>query len=59
MGRLKRIVPPTSALLKTLMRTSRIWKIAHLKKYKTATEKMIQSLKLVRTAPIMLGAKPK
>jgi quinol monooxygenase YgiN len=29
----------------------------HFKKYKTATEKMVKSLKLVQTVPIMLGAK--
>ena len=29
----------------------------HFKKYKAATEKMVKSLKLVQTAPIMLGAK--
>ncbi|WOH47259.1 putative quinol monooxygenase [Bradyrhizobium sp. sBnM-33] len=32
---------------------------AHFKKYKTTTEKMVKSLKLVRTVPIMLGAKAK
>ena len=31
----------------------------HFKKYKAATEKMVKSLKLVRTSPIMLGAKSK
>jgi quinol monooxygenase YgiN len=30
----------------------------HFKKYKAATEKMVTSLKLVRTYPIVLGAKP-
>jgi quinol monooxygenase YgiN len=30
---------------------------AHFKKYKVATEKMVRSLKLIPTAPIMLGAK--
>jgi quinol monooxygenase YgiN len=30
---------------------------AHFKKYKTATEKMVISLKLVQTTPIMLGGK--
>jgi quinol monooxygenase YgiN len=30
---------------------------AHFKKYKATTMKMIRSLKLVQTAPIMLGAK--
>jgi quinol monooxygenase YgiN len=30
---------------------------AHFKKYKATTEKMVKSLKLVQTAPIMLGAK--
>ena len=30
---------------------------AHFKKYKAATEKMVKSLTLVQTAPIMLGAK--
>ena len=30
---------------------------AHFKKYKATTEKMVRSLKLVRAAPIMLGAK--
>jgi quinol monooxygenase YgiN len=29
----------------------------HFKKYKATTEKMVKSLKLVQTAPIMLGAK--
>ncbi|MFL6799671.1 MAG: putative quinol monooxygenase [Xanthobacteraceae bacterium] len=29
---------------------------AHFKTYKTSTEKMVRSLKLVRTLPIMLGA---
>jgi quinol monooxygenase YgiN len=32
---------------------------AHFKKYKATTEKMVKSLKLVRTTPIMLGAKAK
>ena len=32
---------------------------AHFKKYKATTEKMVKSLKLVQTAPIMLGAKAK
>jgi quinol monooxygenase YgiN len=32
---------------------------AHFKKYKTTTEKMVKSLKLVQTTPIMLGAKAK
>ena len=31
----------------------------HFKKYKATTEKMVKSLKLVQTTPIMLGAKPK
>jgi quinol monooxygenase YgiN len=30
----------------------------HFKKYKTTTEKMVKSLKLVQVDPIMLGAKP-
>ena len=30
---------------------------AHFKKYKVITEKMVKSLKLVQTTPIMLGAK--
>ena len=30
---------------------------AHFKKYKTTTEKMVKSLKLVQTTPIMLGTK--
>jgi quinol monooxygenase YgiN len=30
---------------------------AHFKKYKATTEKMVRSLKLVQTTPIMLGAK--
>ena len=30
----------------------------HFKKYKATTEKMVTSLKLVRTDPIVLGAKP-
>jgi quinol monooxygenase YgiN len=30
---------------------------AHFKKYKATTEKMVKSLKLVQTTPIMLGAK--
>jgi len=30
---------------------------AHFKRYKAATEKMIESLRLVRTNPIVLGAK--
>jgi quinol monooxygenase YgiN len=29
----------------------------HFKKYKAATEKMVKSLKLVQTVPVMLGAK--
>lgn len=29
---------------------------AHFKKYKATTEKMVRSLKLVQTTPIMLGA---
>jgi hypothetical protein len=29
---------------------------AHFKKYKATTEKMVKSLKLVRTIPILLGA---
>jgi quinol monooxygenase YgiN len=29
----------------------------HFRKYKTTTEKMVKSLKLVQTTPIMLGAK--
>ena len=29
----------------------------HFKKYRTTTEKMVKSLKLVQTTPIMLGAK--
>ena len=32
---------------------------AHFKKYKTTTEKMVRSLKLVQTVPIRLGAKGK
>jgi quinol monooxygenase YgiN len=28
----------------------------HFKKYKATTEKMVKSVKLVQTAPIMLGA---
>ena len=31
----------------------------HFKKYKATTEKMVKSLKLVQTTPIMLGAKSK
>ena len=31
----------------------------HFKKYKTVTEKMVKSLKLVQTTPVMLGAKPR
>jgi quinol monooxygenase YgiN len=31
----------------------------HFKKYKAVTEKMVRSLKLVQTAPVALGAKPK
>jgi quinol monooxygenase YgiN len=30
---------------------------AHFKKYKATTEKMVRSLKLVQTVPIMLGSK--
>ena len=30
---------------------------AHFKKYKATTEKMVKSLKLVQTMPIMLGSK--
>ena len=30
---------------------------AHFKQYKATTEKMVRSLKLVHTTPIMLGAK--
>ena len=29
----------------------------HFKKYKTTTEKMVKSLKLIQTTPILLGAK--
>ena len=32
---------------------------AHFTKYKATTEKMVKSLKLVQTTPIMLGAKAK
>jgi quinol monooxygenase YgiN len=32
---------------------------AHFKKYKAATEKMVKSLKLILTTPIMLGAQTK
>lgn len=32
---------------------------AHFKKYKATSEKIVRSLKLVQTAPIMLGAKGK
>jgi quinol monooxygenase YgiN len=32
---------------------------AHFLKYKTTTDKMVKSLKLVRVVPIMLGAKAK
>jgi len=32
---------------------------AHFKKYKATTEKMVNSPKLIQTAPIMLGAKAK
>ena len=32
---------------------------AHFKTYKVTTEKMVKSLKLVQTVPIMLGAKEK
>ena len=32
---------------------------AHFKKYKSITEKMVKSLRLVQTVPIMLGAKAK
>src|SRR2546423_4030846 len=32
---------------------------AHFKKYKATTEKMVMSLNLVQTTPIMLGAKPR
>ena len=32
---------------------------AHFKKYKATTEKMVKSLKLVQTTPIVLGAKPR
>ncbi len=31
----------------------------HFKKYKATTEKMVKSLKLVQTTPIVLGAKPR
>ena len=31
----------------------------HFKKYKTTTQLMVKSLKLVETTPILLGAKPK
>jgi quinol monooxygenase YgiN len=31
----------------------------HFKKYKATTEKMVKSLKLLQTTPIMLGAKMK
>jgi quinol monooxygenase YgiN len=31
---------------------------AHFKKYKASTATMVMSLKLIRTIPIMLGAKP-
>jgi len=32
---------------------------AHFKKYKATTKKMVKSLKLVQTSPIILGAKAK
>jgi quinol monooxygenase YgiN len=32
---------------------------AHFKEYKITTEKMAKSLKLVRTIPVVLGAKAK
>jgi 4-carboxymuconolactone decarboxylase len=31
----------------------------HFKKYKTATQEMVKSLKLIETEPIILGAKPR
>jgi quinol monooxygenase YgiN len=31
----------------------------HFKNYKTTTDKMVKSLKLVQTVPVMLGAKAK
>jgi quinol monooxygenase YgiN len=31
---------------------------AHFRKYKAATETMVNSLKLIRTVPVILGAKP-
>ena len=31
----------------------------HFKKYKTTTQQMVKSLKLVETVPVMLGAKAK
>jgi quinol monooxygenase YgiN len=31
----------------------------HFKKYKASTERMVRSLKLIRTSPIVLGAKAK
>jgi quinol monooxygenase YgiN len=32
---------------------------AHFKQYKATTEKMVRSLKLLQTTPIVLGAKPR
>ena len=32
---------------------------AHFKKYKTSTQEMVKSLKLIETEPIMLGTKPR
>ena len=34
-------------------------KAPHFKNYKTLTETMVKSLKLVQTVPVMLGAKAK
>ena len=31
----------------------------HFKKYKTGTQDMVKSLKLIETDPIMLGTKPR
>ncbi len=55
-----RITPLASGYLKHMLTTEAYkahLEAPHFKKYKATTEKMVKSLKLVRTTPIMLGAK--
>jgi quinol monooxygenase YgiN len=52
---------PTRVRLFEIYRDTDAYKLhlesAHFKKYKAATEKIVKSLKLVQTPPIVLGAK--